>query len=66
MHFYEGRDQLIYWNTAGKSTEYILPCKVYCNHCRAPIMDEGRNMLLLFPTLIQFKDVKSKLNFKPR
>jgi len=29
-------------------------------------MDEGRNMLLLFPTLIQFKDVKSKLNFKPR
>ncbi|KAF8448314.1 Mss4-like protein [Terfezia claveryi] len=65
VNFYEGRDQLIYWNSGEKSTEYILPCKVYCNHCRAPIMDEGRNMLLLFPTLIQFKDAKSKLNFKP-
>lgn len=28
-------------------------------------MDEGRNMLLMFPTLINFKDVKSKLKFKP-
>lgn len=66
VHFYEGQDQLIYWNSAENSTEYILPCKVYCNHCRAPIMDEGRNMLLMFPTLINFKDVKSKLKFKPR
>lgn len=66
VHFYQGKEELVYWNTGEKSTEYILPCKVACRNCRAPIMDEGRNMLLLFPTLIEFKDVKSKLNFKPR
>ena len=29
-------------------------------------MDEGRNMLLMFPTLIHFKNVKEKMNFRPR
>lgn len=24
-----------------------------CAYCRTPIMDEGRNMILLFPTLIE-------------
>nr|OQO28918.1 hypothetical protein B0A51_03938 [Rachicladosporium sp. CCFEE 5018] len=31
-----------------------------------PIMDEGRNMILLFPTLIHFKNDQEKKNFKPR
>ena len=29
-------------------------------------MDEGRNMILLFPSLIKFKSDKDKENFKPR
>lgn len=65
VHIYEGQDQLIYWNSPEQSTEYILPCKVYCNHCRAPIMDEGRNMILLFPTLIHFKNAEEKQKFRP-
>jgi len=29
-------------------------------------MDEGRNMILLFPSLIHFKNKEERLNFKPR
>lgn len=29
-------------------------------------MDEGRNMVLLFPSLVHFKDEKDKAHFKPR
>jgi hypothetical protein len=28
-------------------------------------MDEGRNMILLFPSLIKFKSKKEKANFDP-
>lgn len=28
-------------------------------------MDEGRNMILLFPTLIDFKSEEDKKNFEP-
>lgn len=28
-------------------------------------MDEGRNMILLFPSLIKFKSAKEKKNFDP-
>lgn len=63
--FTEGSDQLIYWNPGEKSQEYILPCKISCKNCRTPIMDEGRNMLLLYPTLVHFKDLKHKRLFYP-
>lgn len=29
-------------------------------------MDEGRNMILLFPSLIHFKSQQEKENFAPR
>lgn len=63
--FTHGQDELIYWNPGEKSQEYILPCKISCRHCRAPIMDEGRNMLLLYPTLVHFQDLKQKRIFYP-
>lgn len=66
VHFTSGEEQLIYWDSSNKSQEYSLPCKVSCKTCRTPIMDEGRNMLLLFPTLIHFKDAKHKRMFHPR
>jgi hypothetical protein len=43
-----------------------LPCKVRCSYCHSPIMDEGRNMILLFPSLIHLKTDESKALFKPR
>lgn len=30
-----------------------LPCKVHCESCWTPILDEGRNMIMLFPSLIE-------------
>jgi hypothetical protein len=65
VHFTSGEEQLIYWNSGEQSQEYILPCKVSCKNCRTPIMDEGRNMLLLFPTLVHFKGVEQKRLFHP-
>ncbi|CCX31054.1 Similar to hypothetical protein BC1G_02449 [Botryotinia fuckeliana B05.10]; acc. no. XP_001558815 [Pyronema omphalodes CBS 100304] len=66
VHFTQGEDQLIYFHPGEKSQEYILPCKISCKFCRTPIMDEGRNMLLLYPTLIDFgKDNKKKRDFYP-
>lgn len=56
----------MYWHTGERSNDYILPCKVSCKTCRTPIMDEGRNMVLLFPTLVQFPDHKAKQKFHPR
>ncbi|PFH48324.1 hypothetical protein AMATHDRAFT_65743 [Amanita thiersii Skay4041] len=52
--FTKGTDSLAFWSSDRNSQEHSLPCKVSCNNCRSPIMDEGRNMLLLFPTLIDF------------
>ncbi|KAI5780801.1 Mss4-like protein [Geopyxis carbonaria] len=65
VHFTSGEHELIYWNPEEKSQEYILPCKISCKNCRTPIMDEGRNMLLLYPTLVHFTNVKHKRMFYP-
>ncbi|KAF9479772.1 hypothetical protein BDN70DRAFT_833912 [Pholiota conissans] len=65
VHFTSGKDQLIFWNSEEKSQEYHLPCKVSCNNCRTPIMDEGKNMLMLFPTLIHFKNSEDQRKFYP-
>ncbi|KAF9007582.1 Mss4-like protein [Cyathus striatus] len=63
--FQWGKEDLIYWNPEDKSQEYILPCKISCRNCRTPIMDEGRNMILLFPTLVHFNNLEDKRQFYP-
>lgn len=37
-----------------KATEYKLPLKMSCARCHVPIADEGRNMMLMLPGLIEF------------
>lgn len=54
------------YDPTDKSIEHKLPCKVRCNFCHSPIMDEGRNMILLFPSLIDFKNDEDKKLFRPR
>lgn len=53
IRFTHGHHDLGWYDPAEKSQTHHLPCKVQCAFCRAPIMDEGRNMILLFPTLIE-------------
>ena len=64
INFTNGHHNLEWYDPSSKSTEHSLPCKVRCNYCHSPIMDEGRNMILLFPSLIKLGD-EGKKNFKP-
>lgn len=53
INFTSGHHDLGWYDSSEKSQAHHLPCKVQCAYCRTPIMDEGRNMILLFPTLIE-------------
>jgi hypothetical protein len=66
INFSYGHHDLEWYNPTGKSIEHKLPCKVRCSYCHSPIMDEGRNMILLFPSLIHLKTDEDKAFFKPR
>lgn len=65
INFTHGHHDLTWYDSGEKTIEHKLPCKVSCSYCRAPIMDEGRNMILLFPTLIKFKNVEERKRFDP-
>ncbi|KAJ9603031.1 hypothetical protein H2200_012326 [Cladophialophora chaetospira] len=58
INFTNGVHELGWYDPTNKDTSHHLPCKVSCAYCRAPIMDEGRNMILLFPPLV--KDINTK------
>ncbi|KAL9127893.1 MAG: hypothetical protein Q9217_003329 [Psora testacea] len=65
INFTHGHHDLGWYESSEKTCVHKLPCKVSCAYCRTPIMDEGRNMILLFPTLIDFKSEEDKKNFEP-
>ncbi|PIG69095.1 hypothetical protein AARAC_009579 [Aspergillus arachidicola] len=52
--FTKGADGLAFYSSTEKSREYMNPTKVSCSFCRTPIMDEGRNVCLLFPASIDY------------
>ncbi|KAJ5984019.1 hypothetical protein N7481_006118 [Penicillium waksmanii] len=54
VRFDNGTDGLSFYAARERNTKYQTPTKVTCATCRTPIMDEGRNMCLLFPQLIDF------------
>jgi len=66
INFSDGHHNLEWYDPTSKSIEHKLPCKVRCSYCHSPIMDEGRNMILLFPSLIHLKTDEDKHFFKPR
>ncbi|KAI9707709.1 MAG: hypothetical protein M1836_000671 [Candelina mexicana] len=65
INFSHGHHDLGWYESSNKTIEHKLPCKVSCAYCRTPIMDEGRNMILLFPPLIDFKSKEDQDNFAP-
>ncbi|KAJ5290592.1 cyclin-like protein [Penicillium atrosanguineum] len=54
VRFDNGTSGLSFYAAREKNTKYQTPTKVSCSICRTPIMDEGRNMCLIFPQLIDF------------
>lgn len=53
INFTHGHHDLGWYDPTEQSQTHHLPCKVSCAFCRTPLMDEGRNMILLYPTLIE-------------
>lgn len=66
INFVDGHHNLEWYDPTEKTTKHKLPCKVRCAYCHSPIMDEGRNMILLFPSLIHLRTDEEKAFFKPR
>jgi len=74
IRFTNGVDSLEFYKSKRKEKEPDLPCKVYCSNCNGAIMDEGRNMCMVFPELINFDpgegrkifDVKNHLFYPDR
>ncbi|OJJ44007.1 hypothetical protein ASPZODRAFT_122141 [Penicilliopsis zonata CBS 506.65] len=58
MFFAKGASGLSFYSSAHQTREYETPTKVYCSFCHSPIMDEGRNVCLIFPELIDFGEDK--------
>ncbi|KAF9876871.1 hypothetical protein CkaCkLH20_05717 [Colletotrichum karsti] len=61
--FERGVDGLEFYKSSDKKAVHDLPCKVSCGHCGSRIMDEGRNMVLLFPGLLHFEEREKRKNF---
>lgn len=53
LRFHHGTQGLTFYSPTLHQPTHSLPCKVYCATCHTPIMDEGRNMVMLFPELIR-------------
>ncbi|CAG8109878.1 unnamed protein product [Penicillium nalgiovense] len=71
MLFTNGASGLAFYSTTHQNQTHMLPSKVSCANCRTPIMDEGRNMCLIFPQLIEIEGSSQEQRekravFKPR
>lgn len=54
ISFAKGSSGLAFFSAAHNSQKYETPTKVSCDFCHTLIMDEGRNVCLLFPQLLKF------------
>ncbi|KAI1813527.1 Mss4-like protein [Poronia punctata] len=66
LHFENGAEGLAFYHAPSKGTHYELPVKVRCAYCHSPILDEGRNMVLMFPGIIKFENPEDKKLFDPQ
>ena len=48
------RDEILFFHVETGRPGRVLPCKLSCAVCRAPIADEGRRMFLAFGPLFGF------------
>ncbi|KAJ5754293.1 hypothetical protein N7533_003836 [Penicillium manginii] len=70
VSFNTGSCGLNFYSSSKNSQDYHTPTKVSCAFCHTLIMDEGRNVCLLFPQLIEFEgsieeQKKQRELFKP-
>lgn len=70
VNFTKGCSGLSFYSSSQNSQKYQMPTKVSCSFCHTLIMDEGRNVCLLFPQLIELEGSqdeqrKKREAFKP-
>ncbi|EAW14904.1 GFA family protein [Aspergillus clavatus NRRL 1] len=53
LTFDKGASGLSFYSSAHRTRDYEVPTKVSCSFCRTPLLDEGRNVCLIFPEAIQ-------------
>jgi len=58
-------DKLSFYRTEDQKTEHILPCKLSCARCHSPIADEGRNMMLMYPSTFDWQNKEDREPFLP-
>lgn len=63
--FIKGTDNLNFLHSGTDKPTHELPCKVRCSNCGSLLMDEGRNMCLLFPTVLRMEKKELVRNFYP-
>lgn len=63
--FTKGVDNLNFLNSGTDKPTHELPCKVRCSNCGSLLMDEGRNMCLLFPTVLRMDREELVKKFYP-
>ncbi|KAI5865662.1 Mss4-like protein [Durotheca rogersii] len=64
-----GAAGLAFYHAPAALPAHRLPCKVSCARCRAPVLDEGRRMALVFPGLVDFgpgDPERARSVFEPR
>jgi hypothetical protein len=54
VRFVRGVESLFFYNAETGRAGHVLPCKLSCSECRAPIADEGRRMFMAFGPLFDF------------
>lgn len=56
---------LDFFSTQQRDSEHNVPCKLSCRQCRSPLFDEGRRVVLAYPSSFSFKDRKVPKEFAP-
>merc|ERR1712093_265639 len=59
------RDALVRCHPEGRDALHELPCKLSCARCHSPIADEGRNMMLMYPSTWNFDKFADRQNWLP-
>ncbi|KAH7303503.1 Mss4-like protein [Stachybotrys elegans] len=60
----ESINNISFYSSSTRDNAYSLPCKLRCSFCGTLILDEGRNMVLLFPSLIRFDSPEARSKFQ--
>lgn len=65
MLFTTSPDKLRFYRTEDQRTVHELPCKLSCGRCHSPIADEGRNMMLMYPSTWNFAKFEDRQAWLP-